>query len=157
MDRARIVDAGLGIFQLPYRVMPILARRSHQYLACIQKKWSVSMKHHQRGGWMSLALPVVGPLCLAATMAVSLTTAGCAEHHYYRVYDPYYRDYHVWNDNEVVYSDGRPKRITIRTATSAKFRPTNRRTIGPGATATNEDGPPLPKQSQPRISGFSYL
>jgi len=49
------------------------------------------------------ALPVAGPLCLAATMAVSLTTAGCAEHHYYRVYDPYYRDYHVWNDNEVVY------------------------------------------------------
>ncbi|MGA8540537.1 MAG: hypothetical protein WB566_13615 [Terriglobales bacterium] len=27
----------------------------------------------------------------------------CAEHHYYRVYDPYYSDYHVWNHDEVVY------------------------------------------------------
>jgi hypothetical protein len=61
------------------------------------------MKHQQRGGWMSLVLPVVGPLCLALTIAAALTTTGCAEHHYYRVYDPYYRDYHVWNDNEVVY------------------------------------------------------
>jgi hypothetical protein len=26
----------------------------------------------------------------------------CAEHHH-RVYDPYYSDYHVWNDDEVVY------------------------------------------------------
>jgi hypothetical protein len=61
------------------------------------------MKHRQRGGWMSFALPLVGALCLAASMTVSLTTARCAEHHYYRVYDPCYRDYHVWNDSEVVY------------------------------------------------------
>jgi hypothetical protein len=61
------------------------------------------MKHQQRGGWMSFVLPVAGTLCLTATMAVSLTTTGCAEHHYYRVYDPYYRDYHVWNDSEVGY------------------------------------------------------
>ena len=25
------------------------------------------------------------------------------EHHSYRVYDPYYTDYHVWNDDEVGY------------------------------------------------------
>jgi hypothetical protein len=42
-----------------------------------------------------------GLLCLAATMAL-FTVTGCAEHHH-RVYDPYYSDYHVWNDNEVVY------------------------------------------------------
>jgi hypothetical protein len=38
---------------------------------------------------------------LAAALAGSLGTA-CA-HHYYRVYDPYYSDYHVWNADEVAY------------------------------------------------------
>jgi len=43
-------------------------------------------------------------LCLlTATLAsVALGTA-CAEHHYYRVYDPYYSDYHTWNNDEIVY------------------------------------------------------
>lgn len=37
--------------------------------------------------------------------ALVLATAGvdCERHHDYRVYDPYYTDYHVWNDNEVGY------------------------------------------------------
>ena len=39
---------------------------------------------------------------LAAALATSVLGAGCG-HHYYRVYDPYYSDYHVWNDDEVVY------------------------------------------------------
>jgi hypothetical protein len=42
-------------------------------------------------------------LLLAAALASSLAGIGCAEHHYYRVYDPYYTDYHVWNDDEVGY------------------------------------------------------
>jgi hypothetical protein len=40
---------------------------------------------------------------LAGALAFTALGAGCAHHHYYRVYDPYYSDYHVWNDNEVVY------------------------------------------------------
>jgi len=41
-------------------------------------------------------------LLLAATLASSAAGIAC-EHHAYRVYDPYYTDYHVWNDNEIVY------------------------------------------------------
>jgi hypothetical protein len=44
----------------------------------------------------------VSSLLLAAALASSALATGCA-HHYYRVYDPYYSDYHVWNDEEVVY------------------------------------------------------
>ncbi|MGC2403540.1 MAG: hypothetical protein WA510_27360 [Acidobacteriaceae bacterium] len=39
---------------------------------------------------------------LAATLASSVLGTACA-HHYHRVYDPYYSDYHVWNNDEVVY------------------------------------------------------
>jgi hypothetical protein len=38
---------------------------------------------------------------LAAALACSV--AACGHPHYYRVYDPYYSDYHVWNDQEIVY------------------------------------------------------
>jgi hypothetical protein len=45
-----------------------------------------------------------GLLLLAATMLLPLATTGCAEHHHYRrVYDPYYSDYHDWDDHERVY------------------------------------------------------
>jgi hypothetical protein len=42
-------------------------------------------------------------LFLAAALASATLGVGCAEHHYYRVYDPYYSDYHEWNGDEVVY------------------------------------------------------
>ena len=42
-------------------------------------------------------------LLLAVAVTGSLAGVGCAERHYYRVYDPYYTDYHEWNDSEVVY------------------------------------------------------
>lgn len=45
----------------------------------------------------------VRPLLLAAALASSVLSTACAEHHHYRVYDPYYSDYHVWNHDEVVY------------------------------------------------------
>ncbi len=43
-----------------------------------------------------------------STMLLAAVLASCAagiacEHHYYRVYDPYYTDYHVWNNDEIVY------------------------------------------------------
>jgi hypothetical protein len=40
---------------------------------------------------------------LAAAVASSVFGTACHEHHYYRVYDPYYSDYHRWNNDEVVY------------------------------------------------------
>jgi hypothetical protein len=43
----------------------------------------------------------VGSLFLAAALASSVLGTACA--HHYRVYDPYYSDYHVWNDAEVGY------------------------------------------------------
>jgi hypothetical protein len=39
---------------------------------------------------------------LAAVLSACLGGTAC-EHHYYRVYDPYYSDYHVWNNEEVTY------------------------------------------------------
>jgi hypothetical protein len=44
----------------------------------------------------------VSSLIIAAALASSVLGTACA-HHYYRVYDPYYSDYHVWNDAEVGY------------------------------------------------------
>jgi len=46
---------------------------------------------------------VFGSLLLAAALTSSLGALGCGEHHYYRVYDPYYTDYHRWDNDEVVY------------------------------------------------------
>jgi hypothetical protein len=45
---------------------------------------------------------LVSTLLLSAALACSVFGMACA-HHYYRVYDPYYNDYHVWNNGEVVY------------------------------------------------------
>jgi hypothetical protein len=45
----------------------------------------------------------VGSLCLAAALACSVAGMACGHPHYYRVYDPYYTDYHTWNNDEVVY------------------------------------------------------
>jgi hypothetical protein len=44
----------------------------------------------------------ISSLFLSAALACSVLGTACAEHHY-RVYDPYYSDYHVWNGGEVVY------------------------------------------------------
>ena len=40
-------------------------------------------------------------LLLAAVLALPIGITGCNGE--VRVYDPYYRDYHVWNNDEVVY------------------------------------------------------
>ena len=44
----------------------------------------------------------VNPFWLGVLLLASLSGLAC-EHHYYRVYDPYYTDYHVWNDDELRY------------------------------------------------------
>ena len=41
-------------------------------------------------------------LLLAGMVTGSLAGLAC-EHHAYRVYDPYYTDYHAWNADEDVY------------------------------------------------------
>jgi hypothetical protein len=43
----------------------------------------------------------LGSILLFAAMASTTLLGGCAVHA--RVYDPYYHDYHAWNDGEVVY------------------------------------------------------
>jgi len=58
------------------------------------------MERQQRSGWGYAFLPSLKSLCLAASIALSILTVGCAEHRYY---DPYYHDYHTWNDGEVEY------------------------------------------------------
>jgi hypothetical protein len=45
----------------------------------------------------------LGSFFLASALALAVLGMGCGGHHAYRVYDPYYTDYHVWNDHEVVY------------------------------------------------------
>jgi hypothetical protein len=54
---------------------------------------------------MSRGSHSISSLLLAAAFASSLAGIGCADHHAVgvRVYDPYYTDYHVWNNDEVVY------------------------------------------------------
>jgi hypothetical protein len=42
-------------------------------------------------------------LRMCAAFVVLAGIAGCGGHGYYRTYDPDYHDYHVWNNNEVVY------------------------------------------------------
>jgi hypothetical protein len=42
----------------------------------------------------------LGSLVLAAALLLSVMNVGCAEQHAYRVYDPYYHDYHRWDGNE---------------------------------------------------------
>ena len=45
----------------------------------------------------------ISSLFLAAALAPLVVSTACAEHHYYRAYDPYYSDYHVWNHDEATY------------------------------------------------------
>lgn len=47
-------------------------------------------------GWTKCVL-------LTAALVAPLATIGCGEHHPVRVYDPYYSDYHNWDDHERVY------------------------------------------------------
>jgi len=52
---------------------------------------------------MSVRSRPLSSLLLAVALASSVAGIACGEHHAYRVYDPYYTDYHEWNNDEVVY------------------------------------------------------
>jgi hypothetical protein len=40
---------------------------------------------------------------LGALVAIAMVGGACGGHHAYRVYDPYYNDYHVWSAGELDY------------------------------------------------------
>lgn len=42
-------------------------------------------------------------LLLAAALFAPVAFTGCAERNTYRVYDPYYHDYHHWDHHEEVF------------------------------------------------------
>ncbi len=52
---------------------------------------------------MSSGYRYLSSFLLVLVLAAPLAMTGCAERHYYRVYDPYYRDYHRWDDGEIVF------------------------------------------------------
>jgi protein-tyrosine phosphatase len=74
-----------------------IRRLRSQQLIC--GRWVFSLKENS----MIRGSHPLSTLLLGAALASSLAGIGCAEHHAYRVYDPYYTDYHTWNDHEVVY------------------------------------------------------
>lgn len=43
---------------------------------------------------------VLSSLLLGGALVFSVAGLACESHHHYRVYDPYYTDYHVWNHDE---------------------------------------------------------
>ena len=45
----------------------------------------------------------LGMLAMSASLALSAIGAGCAARVGYRVHDPYYNDYHVWDNDEAGY------------------------------------------------------
>jgi hypothetical protein len=52
---------------------------------------------------MTLKTRGLTTLLAGAALAAPLLVAGCGGHAGVRVYDPYYSDYHTWNNGEVVY------------------------------------------------------
>jgi hypothetical protein len=52
---------------------------------------------------MSRGYRYLSTLLLAGAITAPAMISGCAAHAEYRVYDPYYSDYHTWNHDEVVY------------------------------------------------------
>ncbi len=52
---------------------------------------------------MSRGLHPLSKLLLATALVSSVAGIACGDHHEYRAYDPYYTDYHTWDNNEVVY------------------------------------------------------
>ncbi|MGB6199436.1 MAG: hypothetical protein WA871_06935 [Candidatus Acidiferrales bacterium] len=56
---------------------------------------------------MTRAKRILGLIFLASTITLPvITTVGCAARVGYSVYDPYYGDYHTWDNGEDVYYRG---------------------------------------------------
>jgi len=52
---------------------------------------------------MNSTKQLAGSVWLTLALALPMLTTACAEHRYYRAYDPYYHDYHRWDHGEDVY------------------------------------------------------
>jgi len=52
---------------------------------------------------MHLARLSLTSMFLVLAVVLPVASTGCADHHYYRVYDPYYSDYHRWGPDEDAY------------------------------------------------------
>lgn len=52
---------------------------------------------------MSRGLHRLNSALLGLALASSVAGIACGDHHYYRVYDPYYTDYHEFDASEHVY------------------------------------------------------
>jgi hypothetical protein len=70
-----------------------------EYNSCRWHPQLISQRHMS----MSLDSKHLTAFFLRVTLLSAIAGIGCAERHYYRVYDPYYTDYHVWNNQEIVY------------------------------------------------------
>ena len=42
-------------------------------------------------------------LLMSSVVVLAMAAGGCSVHAGYRTYDPYYHDYHTWDDHERVY------------------------------------------------------
>ena len=76
----------------------------------------------------------LGLLLMAVAVSSPIVVAGCASHATVRVYDPYYGDYHVWNDHEVVYYRQWVVELAGPTANSARCRLESSANTGTGGT-----------------------
>jgi hypothetical protein len=47
--------------------------------------------------------PTLSMFALTVALSAPILIGGCSGGGSYRTYDPYYNDYHVWNNDEVVY------------------------------------------------------
>ena len=84
---------------------------------------------------MRLTQRWLGVFLMAIAVASPIVVAGCAEHARVRVYDPYYGDYHAWNDQmKVVFY----RQWVVETHRPyhefARCRPKSSGNIGTGAT-----------------------
>jgi hypothetical protein len=69
-------------------------------MAAAQQKEACRVSNSRRTA-MNLASRWFSSLLLGAALISPLLTVGCAGN--VRVYDPYYHDYHRWDDHETVY------------------------------------------------------
>jgi hypothetical protein len=103
----------LSIIQRVYKFVKILSERC---VLCKQTQLRKSRRVHaqdnsyfseyarpQEGGTNVSYQRWLGVFLMAVAIASPAFVAGCAEHATVLVYDPYYGDDHVWNDNEVVF------------------------------------------------------
>jgi hypothetical protein len=105
-------EALIALFHVPFgrsqsfliQQQPALAHQQRTYRADrVQLCWDSGEGVRERIPQMGMKSRFLSSCFLASALAASVAGVACAEHHSYRVYDPYYSDYHVWNNAEIVY------------------------------------------------------